>query len=112
MFEQLDNCAQVQKLKSFGPFEMRPMFGGFGLFKNNLYFGIASQGSLFLRADEVTRHEFTSLGSSPLQCGFYTFSNTYEVPESVKNDPDLLAAWAEKAYEAAERAAESCSAPL
>ncbi|MBQ7501260.1 TfoX/Sxy family protein, partial [bacterium] len=109
---QLDNCAQAQKLKGFGPFEMRPMFGGFGLFKNNLYFGIASQGSLFLRTDDSSRQEFIASGSSPLQGGFYTFSDTYEVPEAVKNDPAKLAAWAERAYRAAEKAAENCNAPV
>ena len=102
MFDQLDNCAAAAKIKSFGPCDMRPRFGGFALFKDGTYFGIASQGSLFFRVNDCTRQKYIAEGSHPLVSGGrYTFANTYRVPHSALENERELLALAQEAWEIA-----------
>lgn len=102
MFDQLDNCIAAAKIKSFGPFDMRPMFGGFALFKDGTYFGIVSQGSLFFRVNDCTRQKYIAEGSHPLVSGGrYTFANTYKVPQSALENEDELLELAQEAWEIA-----------
>ncbi|MFQ5709151.1 MAG: TfoX/Sxy family protein [bacterium] len=41
------------------------MFGGYGLFRHSLMFGLIANGSLYLKTDSVNRSEFESLGLNP-----------------------------------------------
>ena len=107
MFDQLDNCAAAAKIKSFGPFDMRPMFGGFALFKDGIYFGIASQGSLFFRVNDCTRQKYIAEGSHPfVSGGRYAFANTYRAPQSAWNNQTELLELAQEAWEIAQYEAE------
>ncbi|MGM9991702.1 MAG: TfoX/Sxy family protein [Candidatus Bruticola sp.] len=102
MFDQLDNCAAASRLKSFGPFDMRPMFGGFALFKDGVYFGVASQGNLFFRVSERTRPKYEALGATPfVSGGRYTFAHTYSVPQAVIDNETELLKYAQEAWKEA-----------
>jgi DNA transformation protein len=54
----------VDLLESFGPCEARRMFGGFGIFHQELMFALIAGGSLYLKADDETRELFATEGST------------------------------------------------
>jgi len=84
----------------------RPMFGGLGLFKNGVMFGIvSSKDRFYLKVDEANVSDFEEAGSEPFRPhkdGKMMLSY-YEVPVDILDDPEDLASWADKAWEAAKR---------
>ena len=77
----------------------RAMFGGHGLFKEDVMFAIVdSEGRLYLRADGTTAVAFEAAGSSQ-----HARMPYWEVPEPIREDPEQLQEWAETAAEVAIR---------
>ena len=94
----------------FGPITARRMFGGWGLYHGGLMFALVKDGRLYLKADEATRHQFTSRGLSPfryLKKGKTVALSYYLAPEAIYDDREEAAAWATRAYGAAQRAAQA-----
>jgi DNA transformation protein len=60
----------VDLLESFGPCEARRMFGGFGIFHQELMFALIAGGSLYLKADDETRELFATEGSTAFTRNF------------------------------------------
>ena len=44
----------TQQLTEFGDFEIKRMFGGVGLFRDGLMFGLIGKDKLHLKADETS----------------------------------------------------------
>jgi DNA transformation protein len=77
----------------------RAMFGGHGLFKDEVMFAIVdSEGRLYLRADGSTAMAFEAAGSAQLARMPY-----WEVPEPIREDAAELREWAATAAEVAAR---------
>lgn len=75
------------------------MFGGHGLFKDEVMFAIVdSEGRLYLRADATTAQAFEAAGSTQ-----HARMPYWEVPEPVREDPEQLREWVRVAAEAAVR---------
>ena len=75
----------------------RAMFGGFGLFKDDVMFAIIdSEGRLYLRADATTAVAFEAAGSTQ-----HARMPYWEVPEPIRGDADELREWAATAAEVA-----------
>ena len=75
----------------------KAMFGGHGLFKDEIMFAIVdSDGRLYLRADGTTAVAFEAAGSTQHMRMPY-----WEVPGPVREDPEQLAEWAATAAEVA-----------
>ncbi len=94
-------------LEPFGTVEAKPMFGGFGIYRDNLMFAIVLQDVLYLKADGGTRPEFESRGLTPFtyQKQGKKFSvSYYQAPEEALEDPEEMSRWAGMAYGAAIRA--------
>jgi DNA transformation protein len=94
----------------FGPIAIRRMFGGAGIFRDGLMFGLVADESLYLKVDDSNRADFEHMGmrpftymrrSKPASLGYY------EVPADILEDPQELRDWAEKAFAAALAAARS-----
>jgi DNA transformation protein len=49
----------------FGPVEVRSMFGGAGIFADGVMLGLAADGALYLKADEIFAGEFAAEGKGP-----------------------------------------------
>jgi len=105
--EFLDHLRDM--LGGFGPFAVRRMFGGAGLFRDGVMFALVADDVLYLKADDVSRAAFTAAGSSP-----FTYDRKgrdavvmsyWRAPEEDMDDADALAAWAARGWEAARRAA-------
>ena len=83
----------------------RRMFGGEGIYAEDVMFGLAYEGSIYLKVDDESRPEFEELGCGPFRPNErQTLRSFYEVPDEVGDDDAELAAWAHRAIEAARRA--------
>ncbi|MEM7224612.1 MAG: TfoX/Sxy family protein [Pseudomonadota bacterium] len=92
----------VARLLPLGPVEARRMFGGWGIFHEDLMFALVANGTLYLKVDAETEARFADAGSEPF---------TYQRPgKQIKMsywrlpaDDDLLD-WAALGLAAAQRA--------
>jgi DNA transformation protein len=84
------------------------MFGGAGLFRRGLMYGLAtSDGQISLKVDDGNREDFVREG-----CEEWNYARKdgkamkmgyWHIPERLTEDPDELLEWSEKAFEAAMR---------
>jgi len=97
----------LEQLAGLGGLTFRPMFGGVGLYSDELFFGLIAQDTLYLRADEHNRADFTARNMAPFQpyADRPLLSLTYyATPAEVLEDPEQLSAWARRSVAAARRA--------
>jgi DNA transformation protein len=84
------------------------MFGGFGLYRDGIIFGILlSDGDIYLKSDGETVERFKAAGSHPFSYdkeGRRFTMSYWSLPSEALDDPDALKSWAELAYGAALRA--------
>lgn len=88
----------------FGPVSVRRMFGGGGVFHQGVMIGLIAEDVLYLKVDGRNRPDFEAAGMGPFTYdgkGKPMQMSYFEAPADVLEDPDDLAAWATKAYEAA-----------
>ena len=92
--------------QEFGPVRSRRMFGGYGIYCDDLMFGLVADDVLFLKADAQSEQLFTELGLSPFEYvknGKAMKMSYYMAPEEIFDDPEVAATWARHAFEAALR---------
>lgn len=88
----------------FGPINIRRMFGGYGIYHDGLMFGLVAEDTLYLKADDTTKQQFTDKELTPFE---YDKGNKkvqmsyYLAPEEIYDDPDEAVYWARLAYQAA-----------
>ncbi len=96
----------VEQLQNFGAVSARPMFGGHGLYKSGVMFGLIAEGELFFKVDDENRADFEAKKSEPFVYkakGREIILSYWYVPEDVMEEAGELCAWAEKAFAAALR---------
>jgi DNA transformation protein len=95
----------VEQFDACGPIVVKRMFGGVGLYAGDVFFAIVDDDVLYLKADDETRGDFERVGSKPFEpYGDGRKSmNYFDVPVSILEDADALAAWGRKAIAAAVR---------
>jgi DNA transformation protein len=95
----------------FGPVTVRRMFSGAGIFRDGLMFGLIVRDVIYLKADDINVADFEREACKPFT---YTRGRSsgqpsqhalpyWRLPERLYDDPDELAEWARRAFEAAER---------
>ena len=93
---------------SFGTIEIRRMFGGAGIYCDNLFFAILDDDVVYFKVDDVTRGAFERAGLEPFQFemkdGSLASMSYYSAPESIFDDADELREWTTLALDAARRA--------
>jgi DNA transformation protein len=98
-------CCEL--LASAGPVHSKRMFGGYGLYVEEVFVGILTGDTLYLKVDELTQPRFEAAGCQPFvyeargkrqALGFWT------VPPEAMDSPRLMEPWARLALEAALRA--------
>ena len=76
----------------------RAMFGGWGLYRGAVFFGIIFRGQLYFKTDAQSRRNYEQHGMLPFQPNEQqTLKNYYEVPASIVEDAPQLVRWAERA---------------
>lgn len=97
----------IEQMGSDRVTRVRRMFGGYGLYRDDLMFAIIIQDKLYLKADSVNRQHFEERGLLPFTYeskGKQVMIRYYEAPADVFDDSDEMQAWAELAFAAAFRA--------
>ncbi|HKY17982.1 MAG TPA: TfoX/Sxy family protein [Rhizomicrobium sp.] len=88
----------------FGRVSIRRMFGGEGLYAEDVMIGLVAGETLYLKTGDHNRADFLAEG-----CVAFSFprgekmmvTSYYAVPERLLDDPEEFAAWARKAHAAA-----------
>ena len=91
----------------FGPVRAKRMFGGYGIYRNDLMFALVADNLLYLKADNESANIFEEQASKRfeyLKQGRPVQLLYYEAPQEIFDDPDAANLWAERAYQAAVRA--------
>ena len=95
-------------LAPLGLLRAKAMFGGWGLYCDELFFAIIIDDVLYLKADDTTRERFTGAGQRPFTYamrGVEQRMDYYTVPAEALDDLDELRPWAVLALGAARRKA-------
>lgn len=102
-------------LSPLGGVTARRMFGGYGIYKDELFIGLVDGEEFYLRTDEITRPRFDELSLAPFS---YTYPNGRTItmkyhlaPEEALTSPMRMKPWAMMAVEAARRAGSKPRAP-
>lgn len=96
----------LDQLDELGDVTARSMFGGVGLYRGGIFFGIIARDVLYLKVDEATRPDYERVGMEPFRpypdrAGTMQY---YTVPIDVLESGIELIEWARKAVVVAERA--------
>lgn len=91
----------LDQLRGMSDLRCRSMFGGFGLYQGEHFFGILYDARLFLKVDDASRGDFESRGMGPFVASeTQTLRSYYETPAEVIESPETLTRWAERAVDA------------
>jgi len=93
-------------LTPLGVFRSRPMFGGHGLYLDDVFFGLIAYDTLYLKTDEDSRPDFEKAKLEP-----FTFESRkgvmitsyWKCPPAALKDAAKLRQWVSKGHEAARR---------
>lgn len=83
----------------------RSMFGGLGIYSNEMFFALIDDDVLYFKVDDTNRPDFEALGLQP----FRPFGEDgevmqyYEMPADIIEDADALQPWVSKAIAVASR---------
>ena len=88
----------LDQLRALKTVRARRMFGGYGLYLGDTFFGILYRGQLFFKVHPSTRDDYERRGMNPFcpKPG-QTMKNYLDVPAHVVEDPHELVAWAREA---------------
>jgi DNA transformation protein len=94
----------LDQLDAQGGVRCRAMFGGYGLYQEDVFFGIISKSRLYFKTDARSRSAFLGRGMKPFRPNPKQELQTYyEVPVEVLEDRDELARWASEAIRSTPR---------
>lgn len=99
----------VETMRRFGPVDVKPMFGGWGIYHAATFFALVFDDTLYLKTDPENRAEFDALGLGPFvfqqKDGDTILTSYCRAPAEALEDLDVMADWARRGYAAALRAA-------
>jgi DNA transformation protein len=97
----------LEQLASLRGAVSRRMFGGVGLYYEELFFGLIMRDTLYFRVDDANRPDYEALGMrrfQPYADKPHLSFNYFEVPAHVLEDADELIVWARRSLQAAQTA--------
>lgn len=89
----------------FGNVDARPLFGGYGVYKEGLIFGSVINETFYLKADDANRGQFNALGLQPLiyesnPTGKQVSVGCYGFPKDALESETQMLQWAQSAHAA------------
>ena len=97
----------LDQLAQLGGVSSRRMFGGVGLYSDELFFALIADDTLYLRADAANRGDYTARDAAP----FRPYPDRpllsmsyYAAPPEVLEDARQLTEWARRSVDVAQRA--------
>ena len=103
--EFVDHCLEL--LATLGPARSRRMFGGHGLYVDDVFLALIGAERLYLKVDAQTRPQFEAAGCTPFRYSSDGQSITlgyFSAPDEAIESPALMQPWARLALAAALRA--------
>jgi len=97
----------LELMQPLGHVTARPMFGGFGMYADGLFFAIVVNDVLYFKVDDVNRGQFTDRKLDPFTFdmkGEIKTMNYHRCPEEALENPVLMAEWGKSGIAAAMRA--------
>lgn len=98
----------LDMLRAFGAVTAKPMFGGWGLYRDGVFFALVAQDTLYLKCDDGNCAEFDAAGLDPFvyesRVDEHIVTSYRRAPDEALEDAEVMATWARIAYEAALRA--------
>jgi len=105
----MDRDVIEEMFQALGPVTIKRMFGGKGIYHQGRILALEVQGEILLKADSVSAPDFADAGSrqwayegkpggKPVKMPYWS------IPDEAFDDPDVMAVWVRRAYEAALRA--------
>ncbi len=95
-------------LRRFGPIELRRMFGGHGVFRDGLMFGLVAGDVLYLKADAINQPWFEQRALPRFEYrrqGKTASLSYFRAPDEMMDAAAEAAEWARRSFDAALRAA-------
>jgi DNA transformation protein and related proteins len=88
----------LDQLREFEDLEARRMFGCFGFYQDETFFGIVHKGRLYFKVDQSTVGEYRKRKMKPFRPNAkQALKSYYQLPVEIIEDADELSAWAAKA---------------
>ena len=82
----------------------RPMFGGFGIYKDSVFFALIGDGQLYFKVGENNKSDYEKWGSKPFvytgHKGKDVIMSYWDLPAEIMEDRDKLTKWINKSVEA------------
>ena len=104
----------LEQLAGLAGLSTRRMFGGVGLYCEELFFGLIDNDTLYLRVNDDNRADYTARGMSP----FRPYADRpelsmsyYEAPADVLEDAAQLVSWARRSVAVAMAAGKPAAKP-
>jgi DNA transformation protein len=96
----------TEQLAPLGAVRARAMFGGHGIYLDDLMFALIADETLYFKVDDANRADYEAAGSTPfkLYADRATLMPYWVVPDEVMEDRARLIGWARKSVDAALRA--------
>lgn len=91
------------KLSVVLPIRTKAMFGGVGIYGNDLFFALIAENKLYFKVGNLNRSDFETAGMEP----FFPYDSPspmgyYELPPDLLDRPEELKVWIDKALAVAE----------
>jgi DNA transformation protein len=97
-----------------GSIRVKRMFGGHGVYADELFFALVDDGVLYLKADAISAPHFAERGLERFQYvkeGKAATMGYFQAPDEVLEDPDEALKWGKMALDAALRARSATAVP-
>ena len=91
----------------WGPIQAKRMFGGHGIYHDGLMFGLVIDNQLYLKTDAENLASFQDKGLGPFiydMKGKPVQLSYHRAPETLLDERDMAAQWAQRSWDAAGRA--------
>jgi DNA transformation protein len=89
----------LEQLEGLGDLRSRRMFGGVGLYRGELFFGLIDDDTLFFKSDSTNSAEYIARKMPrfmPFPARPEAVMAYYQVPADIVEDAESLVAWARK----------------
>lgn len=97
--------AMMAKLGAARSVRGKRMFGGVGVYSDDIFFAVLDDDRVFFKTDDGNRAEYEAAGMGPWAIESPTGGTMpyHEVPSAVIDDPETLGQWIDAAVEVAKR---------
>jgi DNA transformation protein len=104
---QFHDYVLLDVLSGISGITSRSMFGGYGIYKDGIIFGLIADDILYFKVDAMNKEQYQHFGSKPFtyEKGNHkqAVMSYWEVPEEIMNDREQVQQWVYSAVEASKR---------